>query len=251
MGDLPEGGSFLDIGCGNGTLTRLFAERYPKTTFVGADISAEQIEVASSTPSAVSWEVCDVYHLDSLKEKYPKLFDVVFCRFILSHVRDVPAALDQMYAMVKPGGSLFIIELGLEHHLEHHPETIEAITAWEKMVELQFQLQGSHKDTVQRVAIHAETKKETRSIQVTDQDFPIKDLEKKLLFSLGAEAGIAKLKELGKSEIIQRWGYTDADAWRKDMDVFLKSDQYVTMRHHRWLHIQTRTASEIAARDNS
>src|SRR3989344_3315230 len=45
---LQNGKKVLDIGCGNGFSTLLFAAKFPKSTFAGMDYSSKMVEAANA-----------------------------------------------------------------------------------------------------------------------------------------------------------------------------------------------------------
>ena len=114
---IPKNPKILDVGCGNGELTTLFAKVISGSTVIGIDISPAQIEVSKAKAaeqglSNVSWKLCDVHHLEDLKTTHSELFDIVHSRFVLSHLPNPVGAVGPMLSMVKPRGLLIIEEMG-------------------------------------------------------------------------------------------------------------------------------------------
>lgn len=212
----------LDVGCGNGELTALFAKVISGSTVVGVDISPAQIEVAKAKAeeqslSNVSWELCDVHHLEDLKTKHPELFDIVHSRFVLSHLPNPAGAVDPMLSMVKPGGLLIIEEMGAKKAFkEPLPKPIQA---WKKMVDLQHQLQQSHKDTIERVVKHLENS-ENVTCRTVLFNIKIEGQQKKSMFRIGVEQGLKKLAEMGRPELIKTFGYDNGGTWLREMKSF-------------------------------
>ncbi len=221
----------LDVGCGNGTLTCLFAKTIIGSTVVGVDMSPAQIEVSKKKSSEeqldnVTWEVCDVYHLEKLKEKHPGLFDVVHSRFLLTHVPELSKAVDQMLSMVKPGGFLILEEVGAKKKFKNTP--IKAIQAWKNMVDLQHQMQKSNPDTVEKVLEHLSHSDKIATYSSQLFNIVIEGQLKKSMFRMGAEHGIKILTNLGKPELIKSFGYEDGETWLKDMRDF-ENDDSITL----------------------
>jgi SAM-dependent methyltransferase len=102
---VPVGaGLVLDVGCGEGLLTRRLAARVDSV--VGMDIDPPTIHLARSvTPDAnVEYVVGDV-----LAPPFSAAaFDAVFCVMALHHV-DVSIGLQRMSDLLRPGGVLGII----------------------------------------------------------------------------------------------------------------------------------------------
>lgn len=232
--NIPKDAKFLDVGCGNGGLTNLFAKTYPGAECVGVDISKEQIDVAKNAAQQekltnLTWHVSDVYCLEDLKEKHPGLFDIVHCRFILSHLTDPPKAVDQMLSMVRPGGLLIVEEIGSRLKFEWKQAPVKAMEAWQKMVDLQHKLQQSHKDTSERVIAHLSKTDKVSSFKSRLFDIPIESQLQKSMFRIGAEHGLKKIQEMGKPELIQTFGYEDGETWLNEMRQFESDDSASVM----------------------
>ncbi len=220
----------LDVGCGNGNLTNLFAKTFSNSVVVGVDISAEQIDVAKAKVKEenltnVSWDICDVYYLKDLEKKYPELFDIVHSRFVLSHLTDPAKAVDPMLSMVKPGGILIMEEMGAKRtYKEPLPKPIQA---WKKLVELQHQWQQSHKDTIERIVTHL-SNSDKFSYHTELFNIKVEGQQKKSMFRIGVEHGLKKLEELGQSELIKTFGYEDGKTWLEDLKKF-EIDDSITL----------------------
>lgn len=220
----------LDVGCGNGSLTCLFAKTLSNSIVVGVDISPEQINVSTKkgqeeSLTNISWDVCDVYHLEDLKEKHSELFDIIHSRFVLTHLNDLPKAVDQMLSMLKPGGFLILEEVGAKKQFKGTP--VKAIQAWKKMVDLQHKLQNSHHDTAERVLMHLSNSDKVSSYTSKLFDIKIEGQLKKSMFRMGAELGIKKMVEMGKPELIKAFGYDDSKTWLEDMKAFETDDTII------------------------
>ena len=100
----PRAGErILDLGCGEGALTRLIAER---ATVVGIDASAEQ--VASARARGLDARVMDAAALPFQAE-----FDAVFSNAALHWMKDLDAVAACVRRALKPGGR-FVAEMGGE-----------------------------------------------------------------------------------------------------------------------------------------
>lgn len=229
--------SILDVGCGNGELTILFAKTFPGADIVAIDNSQEQIDLAKKKAETeninISWEHSDVFKLADLESKYPKLFDVVHSRFVLSHAPNPTDAIAPMLSMVKPGGLLIIEEVGAKKTFKE--PLPKAIRAWKKLVEVQFKLQQSHHDTIERIVKHLKNTPEV-SFKTVLFNTTIRGQQQKSLFRLGFEHGrkiLAGLEQSGKikmlgydtaKELISYMGYDDAEVWQKDLLEFENDD---------------------------
>jgi SAM-dependent methyltransferase len=104
-----------DIGCGTGTVSRWMAAKMGSAGRVDAiDIAPEQIEVARATPSGVGsgslhFQVGSAYE-PGLPEN---VFDIVFCRLVLCHLKEPGKAVAQMAKLLRPGGRLILVDMDL------------------------------------------------------------------------------------------------------------------------------------------
>jgi len=97
----------LDVGCGTGAsvieMKKLWGKR---VEVVGVDVIAMQIDVARKRVKEYGvW--AEFQHYDGKRLPFEdESFDVVYTSDVLGHVRDVPAWLDELYRVLRPGGRL-------------------------------------------------------------------------------------------------------------------------------------------------
>jgi ubiquinone/menaquinone biosynthesis C-methylase UbiE len=122
-----EGMRCLDVGCGPGEVMRLMGEiagRSGMVTGFDADkkIGAEALSaLAQSGSSNFRFVEGDVNKVDRISgEEY----DLVYSRFLLPHLRDVPAVLKKMYNCVKPGGYLVVQDRDFVSASVYPPNTL-------------------------------------------------------------------------------------------------------------------------------
>lgn len=107
---LRRGMHIADFGCGVGAVTRMLGEMVgPSGRVTGIDVSADQIQQAmgiceSAGLSNVAFHVADAGHTGLPRHS----FDLVYCRFLLLHLKDPAACLREMRDVLKPGGILVI-----------------------------------------------------------------------------------------------------------------------------------------------
>lgn len=87
---LERGIDVLDVGCGRGRALRLYAERYPKSRFVGYDLSCAAI--ATARENAKGLENLSYQVRDCMKMEDDDAFDLVFT-FDAIHDQPHPAVL--------------------------------------------------------------------------------------------------------------------------------------------------------------
>jgi SAM-dependent methyltransferase len=127
----PAGARVLEAGCGVGAQTVTLSARSPKARFTSIDVSAESIAVARrrGLPN-VEFRVADLFTMP--EEQY----DHVFVCFVLEHLADPVAALSRLKAMLRPGGTITVIE-GDHGSAYFHPESAAAHEAIQALVTLQ------------------------------------------------------------------------------------------------------------------
>lgn len=100
----------LDVGCGGGDVTQELARRVaPKGMAIGADIDATKIEIARREAAELGINNIEFRLLDIREQQPAPRFDLVYARFLLTHLPNPVDAVDAIYAALKPGG-LAVIE---------------------------------------------------------------------------------------------------------------------------------------------
>lgn len=102
----PPYGQVLDVGCGEGLLTRRLAPLATQVT--GVDLSSTMIERARASvgPRTNLDYVCG----DVLTIELGHRFDLVTCFATLHHL-DLHAGLDRLRSLTAPGGTLLVVGL--------------------------------------------------------------------------------------------------------------------------------------------
>ena len=105
---LKRGMRVADFGCGVGIVSRVIAIMIgPRGSVLGIDNSESQIEQASLQAEADRLRNATFIAADATQTGLPRgSFDMVYCRFLLLHLPDPEAALREMAALLKPGGTL-------------------------------------------------------------------------------------------------------------------------------------------------
>jgi SAM-dependent methyltransferase len=86
------------VGCAYGSFLRQAASEFDCT---GCDISEHAVRVATSRVPAASVFRSDIHDLDLTVG-----YDVITCFDVLEHVPGVEQALERLYRLLKPGGTL-------------------------------------------------------------------------------------------------------------------------------------------------
>lgn len=127
---IPHGASILDVGCGGGDVTRELARRTgPHGRALGTDIDAVKIAIAREDAQGIDNVQFDV--ADILASPIEVPFDVIYARFLLSHLTDPARALSRMISFLKPGGMLLVEEVDFAGHFCHPPRaSFERYVDW-------------------------------------------------------------------------------------------------------------------------
>jgi SAM-dependent methyltransferase len=122
-----------DVGCGPGAVTALLAELVtPAGAVTGVDGSAAQLELARArVPPHVKLVEADVRDTGLPRGA----FDLVFCRFVLMHLPDPGAAMEELVALARPGGMVVCVEPVFTIHVAEPP-----LRALARMAELMMAL---------------------------------------------------------------------------------------------------------------
>ncbi|HEV3137331.1 MAG TPA: class I SAM-dependent methyltransferase [Pirellulales bacterium] len=96
----------LDLGCGPGYTTRLLADVFPRADVLGLDNSDAFIEIARQTHhERVAYQLADV------TQPLPGgPYDLIYCRYLLTHLKYVEPLIIQWAAHLLPSGLLAIEE---------------------------------------------------------------------------------------------------------------------------------------------
>ncbi len=113
----------LEVGCGVGAQTVILAQRSPEAHFTSVDVSPVSLEAARASVeqhglSNVTFHLADVFHLPF----EANIFDHVFVCFVLEHLRQPLEALARLKAVLKPVGTITVIE-GDHASAHFYPET--------------------------------------------------------------------------------------------------------------------------------
>ncbi|SET34587.1 class I SAM-dependent methyltransferase [[Clostridium] polysaccharolyticum] len=97
----------LEVGCGNGIITKSFAQQALNSTFIGIDIQGDLIDQARRE--------CDLENLtyetvDFCKEEYENEYDVIYSHFLLVDCKQADKILENMYKALKIGGTICCFE---------------------------------------------------------------------------------------------------------------------------------------------
>lgn len=114
---IQNGMACLDVGCGGGDIACDLARRVgPGGSVVGIDLDDVALDIARQESAAqglcnVEYRVLDVFDLMDSER-----FDVVYVRFLLSHLPDPAGALARMVGVLRRGGVLVVEDVEFSAH---------------------------------------------------------------------------------------------------------------------------------------
>lgn len=121
--------SFLDVGCGNGWVVRLMAQKEQCRAAMGIDKSGNMIRHAelSRKTSKETYVRTDIESLVTRKR-----FDYIFAMESIYYAESVSAALEKIFGLLRPGGEFFC---GTDFYAEN-----TATVRWPNMTGLRMHL---------------------------------------------------------------------------------------------------------------
>lgn len=126
----PPGARVLEAGCGVGAQTVHLVTGSPGVRLVAVDVSAASLaqaraRIAVDAPEAdVEWHQGDLHDLPFADAA----FDHVFVCFVLEHLRNPVRALRALKRLIRPGGTITVIE-GDHGSAFFHPDSADARAA--------------------------------------------------------------------------------------------------------------------------
>lgn len=120
---IPKNAIYFDVGCSNGYITARIAEEIAASHAVGWDHSEAHLAVGAEAYPAVSFRYIDLNKLNHIERQA----DLVTCFEALEHVGSPETAVENLRAMVAPGGQLFVtvpIEVGPIGVLKYFAKTV-------------------------------------------------------------------------------------------------------------------------------
>ena len=133
----PAGSRVLEAGCGVGAQTVTLARNSPGARITSIDVSEQSLARAKQVVEAggfrnVQFQPADIFALPFA----PASFDHIFVCFVLEHLARPIEALAALKTVLKPGGTLTVIE-GDHGSTYFHPDSEAAREAIRCLVELQ------------------------------------------------------------------------------------------------------------------
>lgn len=107
-----KGSTILEVGCGVGAQTEIIAQKNPGAKIIAIDIAKDSIEIAKKRiqEAGIKNVIFQLQDIHTLKRDLNGLYDHVFICFVLEHLSQPVAVLNTIKNLVKPGGTITIIE---------------------------------------------------------------------------------------------------------------------------------------------
>ena len=105
---LPDSGTLLDIGSGNGQIILEAARQYPGFRPFAADLTQAMMTIGREKTAALetSWSCADTAYLP-----FPDgVFDGVISGFLVRNLGDIHQGLSDQYRVLKPGGRIAVLD---------------------------------------------------------------------------------------------------------------------------------------------
>lgn len=133
----PAGSTVLEAGCGVGAQTVTLAARSPEARITSVDVSAESVAAARARVQQAGLTNVELSQADIFDLPFDaQSFDHVFVCFVLEHLSRPVDALATLKGLVRPGGSVTVIE-GDHGSAYFHPDSAAARAAIDCQVQLQ------------------------------------------------------------------------------------------------------------------
>lgn len=110
----PVDGRWLDVGCGGGDVAARIAADHPAATVVGIDLDADKVHIARTEASRAAIDNV-TYRVHDVTRPLPGAgtYDVVYARFVLSHLADPGHVARLMVDAVRPGGVVAVEDVDI------------------------------------------------------------------------------------------------------------------------------------------
>jgi len=138
----PAGSCVLEAGCGVGAQTVTLARNSPDAEITSIDLSEASVAAATAAVRAAGVSNVHLERADLFALPFPPAsFDHVFVCFVLEHLATPVEALRRLKGMLRPGGTLTVIE-GDHGSAYFHPRSERAERAIQCLVDLQARAHG-------------------------------------------------------------------------------------------------------------
>ena len=118
--DLRDGLACLDAGCGGGDVTLELARRVaPSGRVVGVDADPTTLEIAREEARQRGIANVELRVADASRASPTPDFDVVYARFLLTHLKAPADAVAAFHRSLRPGGVVAVEDIDFTGHFTH------------------------------------------------------------------------------------------------------------------------------------
>jgi len=141
-----EGLRCLDAGCGGGDVSFDLARRVgPRGRVVGIDLDEVKLAAARAEAAAAGMANVEFHPADLVGGYLPQPgFDLVYARFLLTHLREPQPALERLCGLLAPGGLMIVEDIDFSAHFSHPPSW--ALAAYVDLYRRAALARGVHPD---------------------------------------------------------------------------------------------------------
>lgn len=122
MADVGAGMASWDVGCGGGDVSCVLARLVgPSGRVVATDIDRTVLDLAQQEAAAQRLDNVTFRQADVREGPSVESFDVVYARFLLTHLPDPAAILGTMRRVLRPGGRVVVEDIDFAGHFCYPP----------------------------------------------------------------------------------------------------------------------------------
>lgn len=123
--------TILDLGCGDGKITVMLAEKVPQGKVIGLDPSESMLEKAEFTRSDAKCENLRFEKGAAETFELPETFDHIVAIHVMHWVKEQQTALENIYAHLKPHGQVHFIIAPSKEGLPFYAALQKTIDHWQ------------------------------------------------------------------------------------------------------------------------
>lgn len=132
---LAQDAQCLDVGCGGGDVSVALSRMVPQGHVTGIDFDGSKIVLAQQEAKTLGIENVHFRAEDVTADpQTDDRYDLIYVRFVLTHLVDPGAALVRFYNQLKPGGMIAVEDIDFGGHVCYPPSA-----AFDRYVELYSQ----------------------------------------------------------------------------------------------------------------
>jgi SAM-dependent methyltransferase len=118
--EVRNGMRCLDVGCGGGDVTIELARRAgPRGSALGVDIDETKLDIARRESAERGVSNVEFKAIDLRAQGAGSGFDVVYARFLLTHLDDPRHAVAQFFSHLRPGGLAILEDIDFSGHFSY------------------------------------------------------------------------------------------------------------------------------------